>query len=41
MADDEATVRRIEDVNELIEGYETPHDMELVATVHWVMMENA
>lgn len=41
LADDEATLRRIEAVNELIEGYETPHGMELLATVHWVMMVNS
>ena len=40
LADDDATLKRIEAVNELIEGYETPHGMELLATVHWVMVEN-
>lgn len=40
LADDDATLRRIEAVNDLIEGYETPHGMELLATVHWVMIEN-
>jgi O-acetyl-ADP-ribose deacetylase (regulator of RNase III) len=40
LADDEATLRRIEAVNELIEGFETPHGMELLATVHWVMTVN-
>jgi uncharacterized protein YwgA len=40
LADDESTLKRLEAVNELIEGYETPHGMELLATVHWVMVEN-
>ncbi|HTF70827.1 MAG TPA: macro domain-containing protein [Edaphobacter sp.] len=40
LADDETTLKRIEAVNELIEGFETPHGMELLATVHWVMAEN-
>jgi len=31
-----ATHERIERVAELIEGFETPHGMELLSTVHWV-----
>lgn len=40
LADDDATNKRIEVVNELIEGFENPHGMELLATVHWVMTED-
>lgn len=34
---DWAAVERIERVGRLIEGFETPFGMELLATVHWVM----
>lgn len=40
LADDEVTLKRIERVRNLIEGFETPYGMELLATVHWVAMEN-
>ncbi len=36
LADDEATLYRVERVREAIEGFETPYGMELLATVHWV-----
>jgi O-acetyl-ADP-ribose deacetylase (regulator of RNase III) len=39
LADDEATRKRIERVRELIEGFETPYGLELLATVHWVSAE--
>jgi O-acetyl-ADP-ribose deacetylase (regulator of RNase III) len=41
LAGDEATLGRIERVRELIEGFETPYGMELLATVHWVAGEDA
>lgn len=40
LADDNATVGRINRVSELIEGFENPHGMELLATVHWVFQED-
>lgn len=40
LADDEETLKRIHRVNELIEGFETPHGMELLTTVHWVIAES-
>ncbi len=40
LADDEETQKRIERVCELIEGFETPHGMELLSTVHWILTEN-
>ena len=36
LADDEAARQRLRWVAELIEGFETPYGMELLATVHWV-----
>ena len=36
LAGDEGSAKRIERVRELIEGFETPYGMELLATVHWV-----
>jgi len=36
-----ATVKRIERVTELIDGFETPFGMELLATVHWVALHEA
>ena len=39
LADDEATASRIARVRELIEGFETPYGMELLATVHWAASE--
>ncbi len=41
LADDDDTNKRIDRVSELIEGFETPHGMELLATVHWVATENS
>ena len=32
---------RVQRVAELIEGFETPHGMELLASVHWVAQESA
>jgi O-acetyl-ADP-ribose deacetylase (regulator of RNase III) len=40
LEEDGDTVKRVERVSALIEGFETPHGMELLATVHWVMTEN-
>ncbi|MGE3320194.1 MAG: macro domain-containing protein [Candidatus Berkiella sp.] len=34
-----ATLAKFNHVAELIEGFETPHGMELLSTVHWVVME--
>jgi O-acetyl-ADP-ribose deacetylase (regulator of RNase III) len=36
LADDHAARHRLLQVAELIEGFETPYGMELLATVHWV-----
>jgi O-acetyl-ADP-ribose deacetylase (regulator of RNase III) len=36
LADDTAAQEKIDRVTRLIEGFETPHGMELLATVHWV-----
>jgi O-acetyl-ADP-ribose deacetylase (regulator of RNase III) len=33
------TLKRLEQVSRLIEGFETPYGMELLATVHWVAQE--
>jgi O-acetyl-ADP-ribose deacetylase (regulator of RNase III) len=33
---DEGTVKRLERVTEVIEGFESPYGMELLASVHWV-----
>lgn len=30
------TTERLEKVRQLIEGYETPYGMELLATIHWL-----
>lgn len=35
------TVARLENVFRLIDGFEYPHGMELLSTVHWVAQENA
>jgi O-acetyl-ADP-ribose deacetylase (regulator of RNase III) len=40
LADDTATLERIRRVTELIEGFETPHGMELLSTVHWIAEED-
>ena len=39
LADDIASKRRLQQVSDLIEGFETPYGMELLATVHWVAHE--
>lgn len=36
LADKPESLRRLAEVSELIEGFETPYGMELLATVHWV-----
>ena len=42
LADKDATVSRFDRVGELVEGFETPFGLELLATVHWVAThENA
>jgi len=41
LADDIATVDRINRVSELIEGFGNPHGMELLTTVHWVLREDS
>ena len=41
LADEVGTVERVLRVAELIEGFETPHGMELLASVHWVTQESA
>jgi len=41
LADDNATTERINRVSDLIEGFENPHGMELLATVHWVLHEDS
>ncbi len=42
LASKEETKRRFETVSRLVEGFETPFGLELLATVHWVMkQENA
>lgn len=33
-------LQRIDRVGTLIEGFETPYGLELLATLHWVMMES-
>jgi O-acetyl-ADP-ribose deacetylase (regulator of RNase III) len=38
---DQETLRRIEHVTRLIEGFEYPYGLELLATVHWVVQENS
>jgi O-acetyl-ADP-ribose deacetylase (regulator of RNase III) len=38
---DTETQRRLEAVARLIEGFETPYGMELLATVHWVAQESS
>jgi len=41
LADDNATMERINRVSELIEGFENPHGMELLTTVHWILQEDS
>ena len=38
-SDDKETGKRVERIGRLIEGFETPYGMELLATVHWVAAE--
>jgi hypothetical protein len=40
LADDAEATQRLQQVSQLIEGFETPYGMELLATVHWVANEN-
>ncbi|WP_413990433.1 macro domain-containing protein [Labrys okinawensis] len=37
---DAATSERVQKISRLIQGYETPYGMELLATVHWVAKES-
>jgi hypothetical protein len=37
---DAETLARLKRVSELIEGFETPHSLELLATVHWLAGED-
>lgn len=41
LCDQPETLARIDRVSALIEGFETPFGMELLATVHWVMQHGA
>ncbi len=41
LRDQPETLARIDRVSALIEGFETPFGMELLATVHWVMQHDA
>jgi hypothetical protein len=34
-------MERINRVSELIEGFENPHGMELLTTVHWILQEDS
>ena len=36
LLDQKGTLERMENVSELIEGFETPFGLELLATVHWI-----
>jgi len=38
--EDNATAQRVQRIARLIDGFETPYGMELLATVHWVAVEN-
>lgn len=40
LADDPGATARLERVGQLIEGFETPYGMELLATVHWVAKDD-
>lgn len=40
LSKDPEAKERLERVQNLIEGFETPYGMELLATVHWVMIED-
>lgn len=41
LAEQPLSVERLERVTQLIEGFESPFGMELLGTVHWVMMHDA
>lgn len=40
LIDDEAARERLGRVAELIEGFETPYGLELLSTVHWILMHD-
>jgi hypothetical protein len=40
LADDPEASARLQRISHLIEGFETPYGMELLATVHWVVQED-
>ena len=40
LKDDHESLERLKKVNEIIEGFETPLGMELLATVHWIASRN-
>jgi O-acetyl-ADP-ribose deacetylase (regulator of RNase III) len=40
LADHQDALQRLAQVSQLIEGFETPYGMEMLATVHWVAKEN-
>ncbi|WP_449355338.1 hypothetical protein ACUL41_04475 [Virgibacillus natechei] len=37
LSDDEQSMQRLEKVQQVIYGFETPYGMELLATIHWIM----
>jgi O-acetyl-ADP-ribose deacetylase (regulator of RNase III)/uncharacterized protein YwgA len=39
LAEDAEAAQRLQQVSQLIEGFETPYGMELLATIHWVANE--
>ena len=41
LADETETQQRLARVTSLIEGYETPYGLELLSTVHWVVMHDS
>jgi len=41
LADKSDSKQRLEQVEQLIEGFETPYGMELLATVHWVVKQDS
>lgn len=40
LAEHEDANQRLEQVSDLIEGFETPYGMEMLATLHWIAKEN-
>lgn len=40
LAEDEEAQRRLAQVSDLIEGFETPYGMEMLATIHWVATQD-